>query len=124
MTTSSAHLPKPKDWEEFERQMGVLAQEWLQDPHAECNGRQGQPQAGVDVFGRRAGKIHVGIQCKKKYEKKVTEEELRAEVKKAATFRPSLQEFILATTAPRDAKIQEIARKITEERKDFTVHVW
>lgn len=104
--------------------MQILAQEWLDDPHAECNGRQGQAQCGVDVSGYRNGKQHVGIQCKKKFEKEVTEAELRAEIAKAEKFIPPLNEFILATTAPRDAKIQRVAKEITAGRTDFSVYVW
>ena len=123
MATSSTRIPKPKDWQEFERQIEVLAQEWLGDPNAKGNGRQGQAQNGVDVFGKRGGVTHVGIQCKEKFEKAVTEKELRAEVKKAQNFKPSLNEFVLATTAPRDATIQRIAREISENCS-FTVSVW
>ncbi len=51
------------------------------------------------------------------YGREVTEKELRAEVKKASNFMPTLSEFIIATTAPDDAKIQEVARTITEENE-------
>ncbi len=124
MVSSSTHLTKPKDWDDFERKITVLAQEWLNDPHAEGNGRQGQSQAGVDIFGRRNGKLWIGIQCKKKWETQVTEKELRAEVEKAQNFKPKLSEFILATTAPRDKNIQKIANELTEANIGFSVHVW
>ena len=124
MSTASTRIPKPKDWQELERQIEILAQCILEDPSAKGNGRQGQRQNGVDVFGWRPGKIAVGFQCKEHFEKPVTENELRDEVKKAEKFRPKLKEFILVTTADRDAKIQEVARLMTEERDDFSVDVW
>lgn len=124
MSTASTRIPKPKDWQEFERQIEILAQCVLGDPTAKGNGRQGQRQNGVDVFGWRAGKIAVGFQCKEHFEKPVTEKELRDEVKKAERFRPNLREFVLVTTAVRDAEIQQIARLMTLERTDFSVEVW
>jgi len=52
---------------------------------------------------------------------------VRVEVEKAKSFNPKLSEFIIATTGPKDAKIEEFARKITEEHiRDglFSVHIW
>ncbi|MFT4894644.1 MAG: Flp pilus assembly protein TadD [Devosia litorisediminis] len=124
MSTASTSTPKPKNWQDFERQIETLAQCWLRDPNAQGNARQGQPQNGVDVYGRREKAGWVGLQCKQKMEKAVTATELRDEVNKAAGFEPKLSEFILVTTAPRDGKIQEVARQITDDRDDFSVHVW
>ncbi len=124
MSTSSTHIPKPKDWQAFERQMEVLAQEWLGDPFAQAHGRTGQSQAGVDVYGRQKNGNWVGIQCKKKFEQAVTEKELRHEVNAARSFKPAIETFILATTAPRDEGIQEVARTLTAEGNGFSVHVW
>ncbi|MGY6638096.1 MAG: tetratricopeptide repeat protein [Erythrobacter sp.] len=124
MSTASTSTPKPKNWQDFERQIETLAQCWLRDPHAQGNARQGQPQNGVDVYGQRDKAGWVGFQCKQKFEKAVTETELRNEVIKAAGFVPKLAEFILVTTAPRDGKIQKVARQLTEDRDDFSVHVW
>jgi tetratricopeptide (TPR) repeat protein len=52
--------------------------------------------------------------------------ELRKEVQNARKFQPPLTKYIIATTSPRDAILQEEARKITHRhrmRGDFTVHV-
>src|SRR5689334_1495773 len=119
---SSSEIARPKLWQEFEEGIFVLFRSILRDPHTQQNGRPGQQQDGVDIFGRRGGPdgLYVGIQCKKKdynSNKKVTEKELREEVQKAKDFKPTLSEFILATTAPDDKAIQEIARRITEENK-------
>jgi tetratricopeptide (TPR) repeat protein len=131
---SSASFPPPQDWQEFERCCRVLFECLLSDPNTQMNGRSGQPQHGVDVFGRRGGPSGpwVGIQCKGKengtYRKSVTKKELRREVKKAYDFKPLLSEFILATTAPDDAEIQQEARLITEENEkmgnNISVAVW
>ncbi len=128
MSLSNTSLPKPKDWQDFERKTRELFACVLADPNTQQNGRSGQQQHGVDVFGYRTPDCLVGVQCKKKYEKEVTDKELRSEVDKAKEFEPELSEFILITTASRDQKIQKAARLITEELKEteqpFHVSVW
>ena len=61
----------------------------------------------------------------KKFKDPVTSSELRAEVNKAKSFVPKIAEFILVTTAPRDQKIQQVAREITEElaQTEHSIHV-
>lgn len=114
-------LPPPKDWPKFERLCRDLWAALWKDPNAEANGRSGQPQAGVDVFGRRNGSgVYSGVQCKKRSDGpdngQITEAQLRAEVAKAKTFKPALSgEFVLAFTGKRDAKIQQVAREISVE---------
>lgn len=115
MSLSSISLPKPKNWQDFENKTRELFACVLDDPNTQQNGRSGQQQNGVDVYGYRRNGCLVGVQCKKKFEKQVTDEELRSEVEKAKNFKPKIDEFILITTAPRDQKIQETARIITEE---------
>lgn len=59
----------------------------------------------------------MGVQCKQKsglLRTRVTVAELDQEVEAARGFRPTLARFILATTGPRDAKVQERARELTE----------
>lgn len=127
MTLSSISLPKPKNWEDFQNQTRVLFECLLNDPNTQQNGRSGQKQHGVDVYGYREGRVDrlVGVQCKKKFKAAVTEKELRTEVGKAKHFEPALSEFILITTASRDQKIQEAARVITTELAltDHPIHV-
>jgi tetratricopeptide (TPR) repeat protein len=111
-------LSPPKNWQDFERlSYDMYSRRW-QTNDAEMHGRQGQPQAGVDIYGhdRRENKF-VGVQCKGKdqtYGEPLTATELRDEVEKAKNFSPKLDVFVLATTAPNDVKIQEVARSITE----------
>jgi tetratricopeptide (TPR) repeat protein len=130
MALSSISLPKPKNWQDFESHTRVLFACVLNDPNTQQNGRLGQKQHGVDVYGYRDGRVDciIGVQCKEKLETEVTEKELRAELEKAKRFKPSVSEFILITTAPRDQKIQEIARIITAELaatdRPIRVSVW
>ena len=119
----------PNDATAFESLCLDLWRDIWHDPNAQKNGRSGQPQAGVDVFGQHQGNW-VGVQCKLKdglLRSKVRVKELEAEVEAAKQFKPPLANFILATTGPRDAKVQERARNLTEEHKPqglFGVAVW
>jgi tetratricopeptide (TPR) repeat protein len=129
---TNVSLPQPKNWQDFERLSRLLFEYVLGDPATQNNGRIGQPQAGVDIFGRRGGDgPQVGVQCKGKdvdYGGVVTEAELRHEVKNSEKFRPALSEFILITTAPADAKIQEAARLLQIELESagrkLSISVW
>jgi hypothetical protein len=93
------------------------------------NGRNGQQQAGVDVYGKHGDKW-IGIQCKQRDEllrSKLTPAELAREVAAARHFEPRLSRFIVATTGASDATIQEVARQLTHEHSLeglFDVEVW
>lgn len=130
---SSASIRQPKDWQDFERNSRILFECILEDIHVKNNGRNGQSQHGVDIYGRQNGQgtRWIGVQCKGKdagYGGHVTESELRAEVEKTRNFDPPISDFILITTAPDDAAIEMVARKITEERTQesnpLSVSVW
>ena len=131
MSVLSRQFPPPADWQAFERVCADLFRRVWLDPATQLNGRSGQPQAGVDVYGEdKQSSLFAGVQCKGRdgeFGGTVTERELRDEVEKAKLFRPPLQIFILATTAPNDVRIQEIARAITEDHRKaglFDVHVY
>lgn len=121
MPLSSYHLPAPADWQAFERfTRDLFSAEWG-DPRAELNGRSGQQQAGVDVFGTnvRTGGLE-GVQCKGKdarYGHGVTVDELHNEVAKALAFKPTLTQYYLVTSGEADAKVQEEARLIDEAHR-------
>jgi predicted Zn-dependent protease/transcription elongation GreA/GreB family factor len=123
--------PPPENWQEFETLCCDLWRRIWNDPNTQKNGRQGQPQHGIDIYGRpNNAKLWAGVQCKGKdnyTDKSLTEAELRKEVENALKFEPRLSEFTIATTGPRDGKIQEVARKITEDhltKELFSVYVW
>ena len=126
---SSTQLPPPSSWEEFEDLAHAIWKAEWGDEHAQKNGRNGQVQHGVDIFGMSKGQ-QVGIQCKGKdnfSDKELTAKEVREECQKAKKFQPKLKKLIFATTAPRDSKIQELARLITGEHKKrrlFEVQVY
>jgi hypothetical protein len=116
-----------KDEDEFENLCLALWKRILHDPNAQPNGRRGQAQRGVDLFGRRNGSLDwVGIQCKVRTKGVLATEDVDNDVALAKTFNPHLTELVFATTAPRDEGLQEYARILTESsRRDglFSVSV-
>lgn len=113
-------LHKPKDWQAFERLCRELFAGLLDDVHTDLNGRSGQKQHGVDLFGvdRRSGDL-VGVQCKQRGEADyprhagLSAAELDDAVAEAHTFEPPLAEFVILTTGANDAAIQQRARALS-----------
>ncbi|WP_374453575.1 hypothetical protein [Phenylobacterium sp.] len=129
MDTRQLQIPPPKNWQDFEDLIQALFKAIWNDPLAQKNGRSGQPQHGVDVFGSPAHRygVHHGVQCKGKdqaFGAPATLAELRDELAKAEQFEPSLEQWIYATTAPVDQALQAEARRLSAERAtkgQFTV---
>jgi hypothetical protein len=109
-------IRKPENWQDFEKLCKKLWGEiWNCPDSIKRNGRSGQHQHGVDVYGKPKGESsYYGIQCKGRndYAKNtLTCEEIDIEIEKAASFMPKLSKFIFATTANKDAKIEEYIRE-------------
>jgi tetratricopeptide (TPR) repeat protein len=128
---SSCEIPPLANWQDFQTFCCDLWRLIWNDPNTQKNGRSGQPQHGVDVWGRpNQGDEWAGVQCKEKDfhgGKSLSVKEVLEEVKKAKSFRPKLSQFTIATTGKKDAKIEKLAREITEEHQKsclFSVHVW
>ena len=127
------HQP-PDNWQDFELLCWDLWKTIWCDENTEKHGRIGQSQQGVDIYGQPGNgkKVWAGVQCKGKENftnQTLTEKELIEEVEKAKKFVPPLSEYIFATTAPRDGKIQKVAREITQLHKSadlfsVTVYGW
>jgi len=113
--------PAPKRWQEFEELCLDLWSAIWDDDTAQKNGRQGDPQKGVDVFGTPKGESRLqGVQCKGRTnygEKTITKAELDAEIAKAEKFEPALSHFYMATSGGVGSDIQEYANKLSEKRK-------
>ena len=124
-------IRKPENWQDFEKLCKKLWGEiWNCPDTIKRNGRLGQPQNGVDVYGIPKGESHYyGIQCKGKndYTKStLTEKEIEDEIKKAKEFKPALKSFIFATTANKDGDIEEFVREKDIESRThglFEVHL-
>ena len=108
-------LRKPQYWQDFERLCKKLWGEVWSCPNIKQNGRLGQNQHGVDVYGIPSGETsYYGIQCKGKddyTDSKLTKQEIDLEVEKAKTFIPPLTQLIFATTANKDAEIEAYIRE-------------
>lgn len=128
LTLSSLDLPPPRNWQDFEDLCCDLWRLIWNDPDTQKNGRSGQSQAGVDVFGRpERGGEWAGVQCKLRAGPEgLSRKDLEHEIEQARTFKPQLSRFLIATTASRDAAVQEAAREMTTaqtERGAFSVNV-
>ena len=117
-------LPKINDEKIFEQFCLQLYKRIIKDDNAQKNGRKGQKQFGIDIFGRKNNSLNwIGIQCKVR-RKALNEKEIRNEVKKAHKFNPKISKYIIVTTLDRDEKVQGIVRTLTEEnirKKSFPI---
>jgi hypothetical protein len=129
-------LRRPSSWQDFETLCKKLWQEIWNCPGIKKNGRQGQEQYGVDIYGVPQSETeYFGIQCKGKSEynddqyhhPQFTSEEIDIEIEKSKTFTPALKSLIFATTALKDSKIEAYVRqKDIEHRKLglFEIHLF
>ncbi len=116
-------LRKPENWQDFESLCKKLWGEvWNIPNKIKKNGRLGQQQNGVDIYGIPENeKKYWGVQCKGKDDysnSKLTEPEIDKEVQNAKDFKPELEVFIIATTQNKDSKIEEYVRKIDLENRE------
>ncbi len=118
-------IGKPENWQDFESLCKKLWGEIWEIPNKiKKNGRLGQEQAGVDVYGKPKGENQYwGIQCKGKDDysnAKLTTTEIIKEIEKAKKFQPALAVYIIATTTNKDSKIEEFVRlkDLENQQKD------
>ncbi len=118
MSYDISNWPAPTDKGVFESLCIDLWEDvWGPESGARINGRSGQKQAGVDVYGRDGQGRWIGVQCKVRNAAigaKLTVAELAAEVDKAREFSPPLSLYIVATTGPSDSTLLTRARELTE----------
>jgi len=108
-------LPVPKNWQDFENMVcDALAQRW-KSTTLHKNGRSGQAQHGVDIYGPDDIGRPVGIQCKR-YKPPLTLQQVMAEIKKAETFKGQLTTLFIATTGDYDAVLQQQVRLLSDKR--------
>jgi hypothetical protein len=126
-TASTSKLPTPKSWDDFEDITWEIYKRKWHDNHAQRYGRSGQAQNGIDIYGRpnSSGK-YIGVQCKRYEDNKLNKKIIKAEIVKAEGFSSPLSEYIIATTASRDTKLQDLVRSLNEERESenkFPVYI-
>ncbi len=115
-------LGKPQNWQDFESLCKKLWGDiWNIQNKIKKNGRLGQAQSGVDVYGIPNGESEYwGIQCKGKddySQAKITEKEILTEVSNAQKFEPKLKVFIFACTSNKDVKTEQFVRIIDQENR-------
>ena len=114
-TLSSMKIPPPNGWDEFECLcLAALKIKWG-SPDLQRNGRQGQAQDGIDIYGfDDLGRL-VGVQCKN-VSKELKMNTVKREIAKAEKFEPPISAFYIATTLPNDASLQKNIRLLSYER--------
>lgn len=117
-------LRKPENWQDFEELCKILWGEIWNCSEIKKNGRPGQVQNGVDIYGKPSWEKaeYYGIQCKGKDDYSnatLTENEILKEIENAKKFKPELKKLYFVTTANKDAKIEEFVRlKDIENQKN------
>lgn len=91
----------------------AMALKWA-SPNLQKNGRPGQKQKGVDIWGPDSIGRRVAIQCKRSVEAP-TLKLIEDEASKAQGFGP-LSALWIATTADHDATLQEQVRTLSDKR--------
>ena len=109
------NIPPPTSWNEFEDIVNDCFKIRWQTSDLMRYGRQGQRQQGVDIYGPNDLGQPSGIQCKL-LEDEISKSDIDEEIAKAELFRPSIDVLYIATTAKRDAKIQEYVRILSFKR--------
>lgn len=124
-------LPRPENWQDFESLCKKLWGEIWNCPEIKKNGRLGQKQSGVDIYGIPGNEDgYYGIQCKgiSEYSNRhLSEKEIDSEIDKAKDFEPKLKKMYFATTALRDSDVEAYIRKINIEHRNkgwFEVHLF
>ncbi|MET4691908.1 PIN domain-containing protein [Sinorhizobium fredii] len=113
--TAGTELKRPDNYAVFETNCMKLGKVMIGATAMHKNGRRGQPQKGVDVWGWRNDNVEhiVGIQCKQKgFGQELEEKEVREEWEQALAFEPPIKEFYILTTADNDVKMEQLAREL------------
>ncbi len=111
----SLELPLPKNWQDFETIVrDAQAQRW-KSTTLQKNGRTGQKQHGVDIWGPDEIGRPVGIQCKR-FKGALGVKHVTEEVVNAESFKGQLTTLFIATTAEHDATLQQQVRLLSDTR--------
>lgn len=124
---STTDLPIPKSWDEFEDICADLLRFIWRDPYVTRNGRSGQKQNGVDIYGKPehlkgGGSELAAAQCKRV--ETLTESQIETEINEAAQFIPIPEEYLILTTLKRDAAIQKYLRNNSWKIKRVEILFW
>jgi hypothetical protein len=113
-TLAQMVIPLSASWSEFEDITRSSFKVRWKSPNLQRNGRGGQRQYGVDIYGPDHLAQTVGIQCKKVA--KLTIKDIKKEIAEADAVNPKVKALYIATSLPRGAKLFQAVRKLSEER--------
>jgi hypothetical protein len=113
-TPATSKWPAPKSEDEWEDMVLDAMRLLWSDPNAQRNGRRGQRQFGVDIFGS-VDALPVGAQAKNI--DRASEAIILDEVEKASQFKPELTQYHIAIAGSRDAHVQQLVRTLSLERR-------
>src|SRR5262245_10870412 len=116
-TIASSNVPTPRSWDEFEDITLAAAKLRWDSSDFYRNGRPGQKQDGVDIWGHDDDDRHIGVQCKNTVDG-ISLATVKAEIASAEAFEPKLDRLYIATTAKRDAILQKAVREISKQRAE------
>lgn len=132
---SPFNIHPPKNWQDFETLCLKLWGEIWNIPHEiDFNSDNAQGQHGVDIYGPvNGGKDYYGIQCKNKKlnlidgsPNRISIKDIQEEIEKAKSFKPCLNKLIIATSLPKDQKIEEYVRTQSVQNVElglFTIQI-
>lgn len=137
MGTISQFFQPPLYWQQFEDLTARMLAEVYGSNDAQQYGSPGQAQDGVDVYGS-SSRGWIGIQCKRLTDLDkngaplpggpISRKFLRDAAKEALSFQQDLSIWILATTARRDARLQDHVNELNaewrQEGRARTAIVW
>lgn len=112
-TIASSQVPPPRAWDEFEEIVLSAAKLRWDSTDFFRQGRQGQRQDGVDVFGHDKSRRSIGVQAKNTIGG-VTKAVAVTEITNAGSFQPKLDALYIATSAPTDAPTQQMIRELSQ----------
>ena len=109
-------IPPLASWDDFQSLCVDIWKKIWDNPNVESYGTQGQKQNGVDIILFIDGEVRA-IQCKQTT-KKLTESIVSNEIDKAKKFPEKLSEYVIATTAKKDARLQDFILNINKENHE------
>jgi hypothetical protein len=113
-TPATSKWPAPKSEDEWEDMVLDAMRVLWRDPNAQRNGRRGQRQFGVDIFGCISA-VPVGAQAKNT--STVSEAIILDEMSKASQFEPKLTQYHIAFAGDRNTHLQRFVRTLSFERE-------
>jgi hypothetical protein len=94
-TIASSNVPTPKLWDEFEDITLAAAKLRWDSSDLYRNGRPGEKQDGVDIWGHDDDNRHIGVQCKNTVDG-ISLTTVEAEIANAEAFEPKLDRLHIA----------------------------